>query len=37
MLVSEPFILPMRYNMLGLYGQVTEVCRKADFTTRAVQ
>ena len=37
MLVSEPFILPMRHNMLGLYGQITQVCRQAGFTPRAVQ
>jgi DNA-binding transcriptional LysR family regulator len=34
---SEPFVLPMRYNMPGLYGQVTEVCRQAGFNPRAVQ
>ena len=27
----------MRYEMPGLYGQVTEVCRQAGFTPRAVQ
>jgi DNA-binding transcriptional LysR family regulator len=36
-LEHEPFVLPMRYNMPGLYGQVTEVCRQAGFTPRAVQ
>jgi DNA-binding transcriptional LysR family regulator len=36
-LEGEPFVLPMRYNMPGLYGQVTEVCRQAGFTPRAVQ
>lgn len=36
-LEREPFILPMRYEMPGLYGQVTEVCRQAGFTPRAVQ
>jgi DNA-binding transcriptional LysR family regulator len=36
-LEREPFVLPMRYNMPGLYGQVTEVCRQAGFTPRAVQ
>ena len=30
-------ILPMRDQMPGLYGQVTEVCRQAGFTPRAVQ
>jgi DNA-binding transcriptional LysR family regulator len=34
---SESFILPRRYEMPGLYGQVTEVCRQAGFTPRAVQ
>jgi hypothetical protein len=34
---SEPFVLPRRYNMPGLYGQVTEVCRQAGFTPRPVQ
>jgi DNA-binding transcriptional LysR family regulator len=34
---SEPFVLPMRYIMPGLYGQVTEMCRQAGFTPRAVQ
>jgi DNA-binding transcriptional LysR family regulator len=36
-LEREPFVLPRRYNMPGLYGQVTQVCRQADFTPRAVQ
>jgi DNA-binding transcriptional LysR family regulator len=36
-LEHEPFVLPMRYNMPGLYGQVTEVRRQAGFTPRAVQ
>jgi DNA-binding transcriptional LysR family regulator len=36
-LEREPFVLPMRYEMPGLYGQVTEVCRQAGFTPRAVQ
>jgi DNA-binding transcriptional LysR family regulator len=36
-LEREPFVLPRRYNMPGLYGQVTEVCRQAGFTPRTVQ
>lgn len=34
---EEPFILPARYSMPGLYGQVTEACRRAGFAPRAVQ
>ena len=36
-LADEAFILPMRYRMPGLYGQVTEVCHQAGFSPRAVQ
>lgn len=37
-LADEPFVLPARHRyMPGLYGQVTELCRKAGFTPRAVQ
>jgi DNA-binding transcriptional LysR family regulator len=36
-LEREPFVLPMRYEMPGLYGQVTDVCRQVGFTPRAVQ
>src|SRR5918992_5292231 len=36
-LTNEPFILPPRYRMPGLYGQVTELCRQAGFTPKAVQ
>ncbi len=36
-LEREPFVLPRRYNMPGLSGQVTEVCRQAGFTPKAVQ
>ena len=36
-LEREPFVLPRRYEMPGLYGQVTEVCRQAGFIPRAVQ
>jgi DNA-binding transcriptional LysR family regulator len=36
-LEREPFILPRRYEMPGLYGKVTEICRQAGFTPRAVQ
>jgi len=34
---DEPFILPARYSMPGLYGQVTEACRQAGFAPKAVQ
>lgn len=34
---GEPFIMPARYQMPGLYGQVTEACRAAGFTPEAVQ
>jgi DNA-binding transcriptional LysR family regulator len=33
---EEPFILPARYPMPGLYGQVTEACRQAGFVPKAV-
>jgi DNA-binding transcriptional LysR family regulator len=36
-LAKEPFILPARYSMPGLYGQVTEACRQAGFVPKAVQ
>jgi DNA-binding transcriptional LysR family regulator len=36
-LAKEPFILPARYSMPGLYGQVTETCRQAGFVPKAVQ
>jgi DNA-binding transcriptional LysR family regulator len=36
-LTEEPFILPARYSMPGLYGQVTKACHQADFVPRAVQ
>jgi DNA-binding transcriptional LysR family regulator len=36
-LADEPFILPARYQMPGLYSQVTEACRQAGFTPNAVQ
>ncbi len=36
-LEREPFILPMRYQLPGLYGQVMEVCCQAGFVPRAVQ
>ncbi len=36
-IAEEPFILPARYPMPGLYGQVTEACRQAGFTPNAVQ
>jgi DNA-binding transcriptional LysR family regulator len=34
---KEPFILPARYSMPGLYGQVTKACRQAGFVPKAVQ
>lgn len=34
---GEPFIMPARYQMPGLYAQVTEACRAAGFTPEAVQ
>lgn len=34
---GEPFIMPARYQMPGLYGQVTQACREAEFTPEAVQ
>jgi DNA-binding transcriptional LysR family regulator len=37
LLANEPFIMPMRYSMPGLYEQVMAVCRQAGFTPRAVQ
>jgi DNA-binding transcriptional LysR family regulator len=36
-LAEEPFILPARYSMPGLFGQVTRACRQAGFVPRAVQ
>jgi DNA-binding transcriptional LysR family regulator len=36
-LTEEPFILPARYSMPGLYGQVTKACQQAGFVPRAVQ
>jgi DNA-binding transcriptional LysR family regulator len=37
-LANEPFVLPARHRyMPGLYGQVTELCRRAGFTPNAVQ
>jgi DNA-binding transcriptional LysR family regulator len=36
-LTEEPFILPARYSMPGLYGQVTKACNQAGFVPRAVQ
>lgn len=35
---DEPFILPARHRrMPGLYGQITDLCRQAGFTPKAVQ
>lgn len=36
-LEREPFVLPRRYEMPGLYAQVTETCREAGFVPRPVQ
>jgi DNA-binding transcriptional LysR family regulator len=37
-LADEPFVLPARHRyMPGLYGQITELCRRAGFTPHAVQ
>lgn len=37
-LADEPFVLPRRHRyMPGLYGRITELCRRADFTPHAVQ
>src|SRR5829696_9975538 len=36
-LEREPFILPMRYQIPGLYGHVMQVCCQAGFVPRAVQ
>jgi DNA-binding transcriptional LysR family regulator len=36
-LTEEPFVLPGRYSMPGLYGQVTAACHQAGFDPRAVQ
>lgn len=34
---EEPFIMPARYQMPGLYGQVTDACGDAGFAPEAVQ
>lgn len=34
---KEPFIMPARYQMPGLYAQVIEACQAAGFTPQAVQ
>lgn len=36
-LADEPFVLPARYRMPGLHGQVVEACREAGFVPEAVQ
>lgn len=36
-LAEEPFVLPARYRMPGLHGQVLEACREAGFEPEAVQ
>jgi DNA-binding transcriptional LysR family regulator len=34
---GEPFIMPARYQMPGLYGQVMQACQAAGFSPEAVQ
>ncbi|QIN79973.1 LysR family transcriptional regulator [Rubrobacter marinus] len=36
-LAQEPFILPARYHMSGLYGRVADACREAGFVPKAIQ
>jgi DNA-binding transcriptional LysR family regulator len=36
-LSDEPFVLPPRYRVHGLYHLITETCRRAGFVPRAVQ
>ncbi|HET7479559.1 MAG TPA: LysR family transcriptional regulator [Rubrobacteraceae bacterium] len=36
-LADQPFVLPARYRMPGLHGQVLEACRDAGFEPEAVQ
>ncbi len=36
-LADQPFVLPARYRMPGLYGQVVSTCRDAGFEPEAVQ
>lgn len=36
-LAGEPFVLPARYRMPGLHGQVVSACREAGFEPEAVQ
>lgn len=36
-LADQPFVLPARYRMPGLHGQVLEACREAGFEPEAVQ
>ena len=36
-LAGEPFVLPARYGMPGLHGQVMEACRESGFAPEAVQ
>lgn len=36
-LADEPFVLPLRYRMPGLHGQVLAACREAGFEPEAVQ
>jgi DNA-binding transcriptional LysR family regulator len=36
-LAGEDFVLPARYSTPSLYGKVTEICRQAGFTPKAIQ
>jgi DNA-binding transcriptional LysR family regulator len=36
-LAEDPFVLPARYRMPGLHGQVVQACRQAGFEPEAVQ
>jgi DNA-binding transcriptional LysR family regulator len=36
-LADQPFVMPARWRMPGLYGQVVEACREAGFEPEAVQ
>ncbi|HZV74120.1 MAG TPA: LysR family transcriptional regulator [Conexibacter sp.] len=36
-LAEEPFVMPAQYRVPGLHAQVTEACRRAGFTPKAVQ
>ncbi len=36
-LADEDFVLPARYSTPSLYGKVTDICRQAGFTPKAIQ